>query len=85
MIDITYLYCRLSLYEEIFQSVDALLESVHGDLTAAAVSESLRELRHVLVQLVPAHTQRLCLGLSVGQALPDLVVFLQGDVQSRLF
>ena len=40
-IDITYLYCRLSLYEEILQSVDALLESVHGDLAAPAVGESL--------------------------------------------
>ena len=101
MIDITYLYCRLSLYEEIFQSVDALLESVHGDLAAPAVGEGLSiksklkgsllvknvdlcELRHVLVQLVPADTESLGLGLSVSQSLSDLVILLQRDIQSSV-
>ena len=53
----------LSLDEEALEGVDALLEPVHGDLAAAARGERLRQLGHVRVQLVPAHTQRLRLGL----------------------
>ena len=53
----------LSLDEEALEGVDALLEPVHGDLAAAPRGERLRQLGHVRVQLVPAHTQRLRLGL----------------------
>ena len=53
----------LSLDEEALEGVDALLKSVHGDLAAAPRGERLRQLGHVRVQLVPAHTQRLRLGL----------------------
>ena len=53
----------LALDEEALEGVDALLEPVHGDLAAAARGERLRQLSHVRVQLVPAHTQRLRLGL----------------------
>ena len=53
----------LPLDEEALEGVDALLEPVHGDLAAAPRGKRLRQLGHIRVQLVPAHTQRLRLGL----------------------
>ena len=62
-----YLNSRPPLYEEILQSSDALLQSVHGDLAATTACQSGRELAHVLVKLVPADTQSLsfCLNSNV--------------------
>ena len=57
----------LPLDEEALEGVDALLEPVHGDLAAAPRGERLRQLGHVRVQLVPAHTQRLRLGLATSK------------------
>ena len=53
----------LPLDEQVLEGGDALLEPVHSDLAAAARGQRRRQLRHVRVQLVPTHAQRLSLGL----------------------
>ena len=54
----------LPLNEEALEGADALLQPVHGDLAAAARGQGRGQLRHVRVQLVPAHAQGLSLGLN---------------------
>ena len=54
----------LPLDEEALEGGDALLQPVHGDLAAATGGQGRGQLRHVRVQLVPAHAQGLSLGLN---------------------
>ena len=53
----------VSLDEEALEGGDALLQAVHRDLAAAPRGQRRRQLRHVRVQLVPAHAKSLSLGL----------------------